>query len=203
MFCTSLVGNWFWVVSGILARCGSVLEKFEKKQHLGCGTILKKFQIIYFGVAFFKIQRWVCWRPIGGWFHWWLSPGSCAYGWKSPTFCRGAAGAAWVSWGSFVWPKPWLYSCIEWAGLGVHVSFAWGVALSCLAQVPWPNWLKKKICWLHVSPYHSKWLARCFLSTWAHCGPPCCRICPMLWYLPGVGRQPHLLWGGHGWLAYP
>ena len=37
-----------------------------------------------------------------------------------------------------------IYSCIEWAGLGVHVSFARGVSLSCLAQVPWPNWLEKK-----------------------------------------------------------
>ena len=44
-----------------------------------------------------------------------------------------------------------MYSCIEWAGLGVHVSFACGVSLSCLAQVPWPNWLKRKICPTHLS----------------------------------------------------
>lgn len=33
----------------ILAKCGSDF----KKRHLGCGTILRKFQIIHFGVTFF------------------------------------------------------------------------------------------------------------------------------------------------------
>ena len=116
-------------------------------------------------------MQWASYTPVCGWQHtspgvtWWVWQGFCQWGmWalrSHPKRYPVGIQAAYIDW---VWTAKerekeevcisspsfqsgtscQMYSCIEWAGLGVHVSFAWGVALSCLAQVPWPNWLKKK-----------------------------------------------------------